>query len=312
MSSEDDEPLVLSGGALDALKEFYADRDALQKKFEDLKTAAEEEYEDGKEGRKVKVWSMEAFGEDWGVSQFWYSDETATIIAKELLEGATAETQIAAVSAPSVFIQLKNLLNQSPLPPSERPKIWLLEYDKRFEVFANEFVYYDFNNPLKLPPTMKSTISRFIIDPPFLNEDCQTKGTHFPSLFPLTILLSPSHPNPSTNTNNHPAAQSVSYLSKSWSLPAPSPSTSTSTSPDTNPKIIVCTGERMQPLIHKIYAPIGIRTTTFLPVHDKGLSNEFFCYSNFEGEAWKFRSEEEDGDGEKGEKDGKEGESKKE
>ncbi|CAG8972889.1 hypothetical protein HYALB_00001309 [Hymenoscyphus albidus] len=287
MSSEDDEPLVLSGGALDALKEFYADRDALQKKFEDLRTAAEEEYEDGKEGKegmKVKVWSMEAFGEDWGVSQFWYSDETATIIAKELLEGATAKTQIAAVSAPSVFIQLKNQLNQSPLPPSERPKIWLLEYDKRFKVFANEFVYYDFNNPLKLPPTMKSTITRFIIDPPFLNEDCQTK-----------------------------AAQSVSYLSKSWSSPAPSPSTSTSTFPETRPKIIVCTGERMQPLIHKIYAPVGIRTTTFLPVHDKGLSNEFFCYSNSEGEAWKFRSEEEeDGDGEKGGKDGKEGESKKE
>ena len=39
-----------------------------------------------------------------------YSDDTATLLAKQLLEGATSETCIAVVSAPSVFIQLKNLL----------------------------------------------------------------------------------------------------------------------------------------------------------------------------------------------------------
>jgi hypothetical protein len=32
----------------------------------------------------------------------------------------------------------------------ERPKVWLLEYDKRFEVFP-EFVFYDFKSPMKLP-----------------------------------------------------------------------------------------------------------------------------------------------------------------
>jgi len=35
-------------------------------------------------------------------------------------------------------------------PEDERPKIYLLEFDKRFEVFP-EFMFYDFNNPLKLP-----------------------------------------------------------------------------------------------------------------------------------------------------------------
>lgn len=53
---------------------------------------------------------MDAFTEDWNVSQFWYSDETATVLAKQLLDGATDETKIAVVSAPSAFIQLKNLL----------------------------------------------------------------------------------------------------------------------------------------------------------------------------------------------------------
>jgi len=53
---------------------------------------------------------MDAFTEDWNASQFWYSDETATVLARQLLDGATDETCIAVVSAPSAFIQLKNLL----------------------------------------------------------------------------------------------------------------------------------------------------------------------------------------------------------
>lgn len=53
---------------------------------------------------------MDAFTEDWNVSQFWYSDETATVLARQLLDGATDETKIAVVSAPSAFVQLKNLL----------------------------------------------------------------------------------------------------------------------------------------------------------------------------------------------------------
>ena len=39
-----------------------------------------------------------------------YSDDTAIILAKQLLENSTPESKIAVVSAPSVFIQLKNLL----------------------------------------------------------------------------------------------------------------------------------------------------------------------------------------------------------
>lgn len=141
-----------------------------------------------------------------------YSQETATTLAQQLLEGATAETTIAVISAPSAFVQLKNLLvcrllpvlhQERPakreqaskaLPEVERPKIYLLEFDQRFGVFP-EFVFYDFQQPFKLPGVlprhksrdedsgltcfqgnMKGTVDRFICDPPFLNEDCQTKG----------------------------------------------------------------------------------------------------------------------------------------
>jgi hypothetical protein len=53
---------------------------------------------------------MDAFTEDWNASQFWYSDETATVLARQLLADASDDTRIAVVSAPSAFIQIKNLL----------------------------------------------------------------------------------------------------------------------------------------------------------------------------------------------------------
>jgi NADH dehydrogenase (ubiquinone) 1 alpha subcomplex subunit 9 len=48
----------------------------------------------------------------------------------------------------------------------------------------------------------------------------------------------------------------------------------------------------METLINKLYRPQGIATTDFEPVHSKGLSNEFFCYANFECEEWKWKQDE--------------------
>jgi hypothetical protein len=73
------------------------------------------------------------------------------------------------------------------------------------------------------------------------------------------------------------AALTVRWLAKSWH--------------PSNLKLILCTGERMETLAHKLYGKAGMRTTTFHPEHSKGLSNEFRCYANFEGEAWRFEAE---------------------
>ncbi|KAF2176388.1 hypothetical protein K469DRAFT_723235 [Zopfia rhizophila CBS 207.26] len=240
---DDDGIPLLSAGALDALKEFYEERDTRQEQFADLKAKAENDF-DG----KGKL-SMEAFTEDWNASQFWYNDETATTLAQNLLEDATDDTRIAVVSAPSVFIQLKNIFSSGDFPC--RPKVTLLEFDERFAVFK-EFVQYDFEQPVRLPSELKCSFDRIICDPPFLSQDCQTK-----------------------------AALTVRWLAKSW---APMDS---SNKPESF-HLIVCTGERMETLIEKLYAKAGMRTTTFEPKHAKGLSNEFRCYSNFECDAWKW------------------------
>lgn len=53
---------------------------------------------------------MSAFAEDWNESQFWYDDETAMTLARELLDGAGKDDVVGVVSAPSVFVMVKNLL----------------------------------------------------------------------------------------------------------------------------------------------------------------------------------------------------------
>lgn len=77
------------------------------------------------------------------------------------------------------------------------------------------------------------------------------------------------------------AAMSVRWLSKAWG-----------TGPSNESRVIVCTGERMEGLITKLYRPQGVATTSFEPVHAKGLSNEFFCYANFESAEWKWKAKE--------------------
>lgn len=95
---------VLSSTTLAVLQEFYAEQGEQNKKLEDLKARQDVAAGQG------KILTMEAFTEDWNASQFWYKDETAKELARQLLEGATNECHIAVISAPSVFIQIKNYL----------------------------------------------------------------------------------------------------------------------------------------------------------------------------------------------------------
>ncbi|KAF6819648.1 Protein-lysine N-methyltransferase EFM5 [Colletotrichum plurivorum] len=238
-SDSEDEPLVLSSHALAALAEFNAEKDAHQERFEKLRAQAEAN------AAGAGVLSMEAFTEDWNESQFWYSDETANLIAGQLLEGADERTTIAVVSAPSVFVALRNLMNARGKSHT-LPKVVLLEHDTRFSVFP-EFVFYDFQEPFKLPGELKGAVDRIVCDPPFLSEDCQTK-----------------------------AAMTVRWMMK----------------PDAASKgrVIVCTGERMESLVAKVYKAFGVKTTTYEPKHARGLSNEFYCYANFECQDWVWRA----------------------
>ncbi|KAL9945025.1 hypothetical protein ACHAO5_005330 [Verticillium nonalfalfae] len=122
MDDSDDEPLALSSHALAALAEFNAEKDAHQKRFEELNAKAEENA-----ARNVPL-SMSVFEEDWNKSQFWYSDETALAYAGELLRDAD-ETDTVAVGQYG--------------PEQPKPKIILLEHDDRFRMFPEFVCCYD-------------------------------------------------------------------------------------------------------------------------------------------------------------------------
>ncbi|CAF9942811.1 MAG: hypothetical protein ALECFALPRED_010083 [Alectoria fallacina] len=181
----------LHSDTLAALKDFYSDRELKEKRFQDLKSDIEQN------SSQVQL-SMDMFSEDWNTSQFWYSDETANILAKQLLPGSTAATTNICIASGKY----------------QASSICLLEFDNRFDVFR-EFIHYDFEHPLALPGDMK-------------------------------------------------AAMTVRWLSKSAS-----PNAEKSSS-----RIIVCTGERMEELVLKLYP--GIMTTNYDPQHAQNrLGNDF-------------------------------------
>lgn len=52
------------------------------------------------------------------------------------------------------------------------------------------------------------------------------------------------------------------------------------------PRLLVSTGERMQPLVHRLYKPYGVATSTFMPDHARELGNDFRCYANYKSPRW--------------------------
>ncbi|VDO08023.1 unnamed protein product [Brugia timori] len=140
----DDTP-QLSAEALNALTEFYAGMNASD---------------------KVTI------KEDWQLSQFWYSEETALKLAEECVRNTGDGGRIACISCPTL---LDYLLNHDCVI-CERVTVTLFEYDRRFETkFAKEFVRYDYRKPLTIPQLYHNTFDLIVIDPPFLSDECLIK-----------------------------------------------------------------------------------------------------------------------------------------
>ena len=52
----------------------------------------------------------------------------------------------------------------------------LLEFDKRFEIYGEDFVFYDYNKPLDLPRDLeKNSFDIVLADPPYLADECLSK-----------------------------------------------------------------------------------------------------------------------------------------
>lgn len=106
--------------------------------------------------------------EDFGLSQFWYSVETAEAIAKEIQDKANGG-HIALMSAPKAMVGFKNI------DPC-RDNLYIFEYDRRFaEVYPIEYVYFDFNEPELVPEHLHHSFDFIHFDPPYLNANTLKK-----------------------------------------------------------------------------------------------------------------------------------------
>lgn len=80
--------------------------------------------------------------------------------------------RIACVSAPSVYQKLK----QGSVDGSDRVSAAVLEYDRRFATYGEDFIFYDYNEPLTLPASAAPRSFDIVLaDPPYLSEECLSK-----------------------------------------------------------------------------------------------------------------------------------------
>ncbi|EDM14351.1 similar to RIKEN cDNA 2510005D08 (predicted), isoform CRA_a [Rattus norvegicus] len=146
--SEDDDIPQLSSHTLAALQEFYAEQK------QTINPGGDDKYNVG------------VIEENWQLSQFWYSQDTALRLAQEAINAVGEGGRIACVSAPSVYQKLRELRR-------EDISVYIFEYDRRFAIYGDEFIFYDYNNPLDLPEGVAPhSFDIVVADPPYLSEEC--------------------------------------------------------------------------------------------------------------------------------------------
>ncbi|KVI00044.1 DNA methylase, N-6 adenine-specific, conserved site-containing protein [Cynara cardunculus var. scolymus] len=151
-TADDDDTPMLSSHALEALREFLSEQNSSLTADNDGATVAEED----------KVVALVT--EDWRLSQFWYDRETAETVAREvhaLYTSMDSPPSVACIACPTLYVYLKKMHHNLP--------VQLLEYDNRFKQYGSEFTFYDYNQPLELPSSMKHAFRIIIADPPYLS-----------------------------------------------------------------------------------------------------------------------------------------------
>ncbi|CAH1229108.1 EEF1AKMT1 [Branchiostoma lanceolatum] len=152
--SDEDVP-QLPADTLAALQEFYTDQ-----------AARDRQLQEAIQGQDVGKVDLE---EDWNLSQFWYSDDTADALTREVLDVAGPSGSVACLSCPTLYKRLREV-------KPDTCRVVLLEYDQRFNIYGEDFMFYDFNSPLKFDqPLEGKSFDIVVADPPYLSDDCLTK-----------------------------------------------------------------------------------------------------------------------------------------
>lgn len=92
---EDDDDIQLSSASLAALQDFLKEQSQREAKMMAITTAQSNHID------------MDDFGEDWQLSQFWYSVKTRDTLAQEMIKATEKNARVGCLSSPSVYVHLK-------------------------------------------------------------------------------------------------------------------------------------------------------------------------------------------------------------
>ncbi len=74
---------------------------------------------------------------------------------------------------------MKDLKKHETIPDLElylsKIRVTLFEYDKRFEIYGTDFIFYDYKDPLNFKEELSSHFDLIVADPPYLASECQIK-----------------------------------------------------------------------------------------------------------------------------------------
>ena len=155
LNDDDDDMPQLSADTFSALSEFYKEQEEREQQQVEVRDLIEN-------GKDID-WK-----EDWQLSQFWYSDETANDLAKAVINAVGDGGRIACISAPTLYRACKKVENT-------KVSFDLFEYDKRFAAYGDNFHFYDYKAPLDVNRELREKYDLVFADPPFLSEECLTK-----------------------------------------------------------------------------------------------------------------------------------------
>ncbi|KAH8822400.1 putative N6-adenine methyltransferase-domain-containing protein [Flagelloscypha sp. PMI_526] len=172
-------PPRLDPSTLALLDSFLASKADEERRFNELQTTEDQDESEVSTSTTTALNVDEfrlAFGEDWQLSQFWYTTTFATHLAKSLLTLIpSSSTKVGFVCCPTGYVAFQNYYAQTEGEGTRHPNTKLLEIDHRFGVLAKEqYVYYDLFKPDEYPKDLNGWFDLIIVDPPFLNEETNT------------------------------------------------------------------------------------------------------------------------------------------
>jgi len=270
---DDDDVPQLSSNALLALQEFLQERQAQ----ETLELGGDDDENRNDDGEQQQQQQLRHVSEDWQLSQFWYTESTASALAREALAAAGQSGRIACVSCPTLYKAIVDVLRTNPSTEaatadaaasdgcgtsvlSTLPRAIVLEFDRRFAKWGRDFVFYDYQDPSipELPVDWRNSFDVVVCDPPFLNEECAAATWKA-----AVETLGKRRKDGGGGGDNNNSEDKTSTNSKAC-------------------KVIFCTGEIMEETLVALSGGDLKKSETFFPEHASKLSNPFVLMTDYE------------------------------